>query len=291
MSRFFKSYQLAPNCPPPMSWDDYSQKVQAEWGALLNSSQGEEESPIQAFLETHPCMVPGAQSMSGPSGHSAFPAALIRQPKLPGFSHKFPDFMWIAMNSAMIYAVLIEIEAPKKKWFNRDGTPTAQFTQARNQLTEWRAWFHEPVNQQSFLTHYNPPYQRERRLVPEFVLIYGRRAEFRGKPQLTKKRAAEHREDEHIMTFDRLEPIFVSAQYMTVASKEEGYRAVSIPATVELGPAFSEYRAMISGKEQCMAKSPFMTDERKDFLANRFAYWDAYAQTEGLRFKNYGDRE
>jgi hypothetical protein len=205
-----KRYEIETDSPPAMAWDEYEVKVQTEWTALLNSARGQDEKPIQAFLETHPCMVPGAQSMSGPSGHFAHPMALIRQPILPGFSHKIPDFMWIATNSAKIYAVLIEIEAPKKKWFNRDETPTALFTQARNQLTVWRAWFKEPLNQQTFLAHYQPPFRDERPLVPQFVLIYGRRAEFEEKPDLTKKRAAEERNDEYFMTFDRLEPISTS---------------------------------------------------------------------------------
>lgn len=274
-----------------MTWDDYANKVQAEWKALLDSDAGQGEKPIQRFLETHPSLVPGAQSMSGPSGHSAYPAALIRQPKLPSFDYKIPDFMWIAVDSAKIYAVMIEIEAPKKKWFNKDETPNAKFSQAKDQLTKWRVWFREPRNEEAFLDYYNlPSWRRDRRFVPQFVLIYGRRAEFEGKPNLTKKRANEERESEYFMTFDRLKPIHDSSQYMTIERNKSGYKAVSIPATVQLGPVFSQYRSLISGKEYCVDSSHYMTNERKGFLTRRLAYWDEYGRNPG-GLMNSGDRE
>lgn len=180
---------------------------------------------------------------------------------------------WLAADSAKIYAVVIEIEAPKKNWFKKDGTPTDKFSQARNQLTEWRAWFQEPQNQQAFLEYYNlPPWRQHRRFVQQFVLIYGRRAEFAGDSNLTKKRSNEERDGEYFMTFDRLEPMHDSSQYMTVERNKSGYQAVSIPATVKLGPGLAQYRSMISGKEGCVATSPYMTSERKRFLTTRFDY-------------------
>jgi hypothetical protein len=126
--------------------------------------------------------------------------------------------------------------------------------------------------------------------VSQFVLIYGRRAEFEEKPGLTKKRAAEERDDEYFMTFDRLEPISTSQQYMTVESKKDGYWAVSIPATVKLGPAYAYFRRPIQGKDECVERSPFMTEARKAFLRRRFAYWDKYGRTRG-GFMHTGDRE
>lgn len=71
-----RSYQLESG-PKALTWDRYSELVQRVWRDLLDAADDHDEAIFQKFLETHPCMVPGGQSMSGPSGHSAFPAALI----------------------------------------------------------------------------------------------------------------------------------------------------------------------------------------------------------------------
>ena len=140
MSLIMKKTYIIENAPPAVSWDEYSRNVECDWKALLESPEGQVESNIQRFLESHPCMVPGGQSMSGPSGHSAFPAALITQPRLAGFGERVPDFLWIATDSLHVYAVLIEIEAPTKKYFTGKGTQSADFSQAQGQLAEWKAW-------------------------------------------------------------------------------------------------------------------------------------------------------
>lgn len=285
-----QTYEMAVSPPPAMPWKEYAARVEAEWAALLNSPEGASEASIQTFLETHPSMVPGAQSMSGTSGHSAFPTALIKQPKLPGFSDRFPDFMWIAADSGTIYAVVVEIESPKKLWFNRNGTQTADFSQAHNQLTEWRIWFEEPRNQQAFLAHYNPPAQF-RRFLPQYVLVYGRRAEFERRPDSAGKRQHLQRSEEYFMSFDRLRPISTSEEYITVESKKDGYRAISIPATIELGPRNADNRSLIADKVKAVDSSPFMTEERKAFLKRRFAYWDDWANQYKQGLINLGDRE
>lgn len=288
-----KKYEMEKG-PPAISWEEYSQLVEMDWRNLLNSKEGETERNIQAFLENHPCMVPGGQSMSGPSGHPAYPAALISQPRLPGFSERIPDFMWIASDSGTTYAVVIEIEAPTKRWFRKDGQPSAELTQAQNQLTEWRIWFEQPRNQQAFLEHYCEPLrQRRRRFLTQYVLIFGRRSEFDGKEDLASKRPLLQRANEYYMTFDRLHPIKDHDQYMTVRSDGNGYHAVSIPATLQLGPCLSDYRADVSDKQHVVDKSPFMSDERKAFIKRRISYWDEKAREplQKLQIFNTGDWE
>lgn len=278
----------------PLSWDDYSMEVEKAWHELINSEEGKVEANIQAFLEMHPCLVPGGQSMSGPSGHSAYPAALIAQPRLPGFNARVPDFMWIATDSGTTYAVVIEIEAPTKKWFRKDGTPTAHLTQAQHQLTEWRIWFEKPYNQQAFLEHYcRPSYLHRRMFLPQYVLIFGRRSEFEGRDDLASKRPRLERDDEYYMTFDRLHPIKDHDQYMTVRNDGRGYHALSVPATFKLGPSLQEHRSAIAGKADVVDKSPFMSDARKEFLKRRMPYWDAKRESEKgkMRFYSTGDWE
>jgi hypothetical protein len=72
--------------------------------------------------------------------------------------------------------------------FQKDGTPTAEFTQAKNQLSEWKVWFGKPENQMAFVRDYALPFPRLK-LEPQYVLIYGRRAEYEGDEHLTRLRS------------------------------------------------------------------------------------------------------
>lgn len=109
------SYAKILNPPPPMPWKDYEAIVSSEWNILLSSIKNGEEKRVQAFLETHHCMIPGAYSLPMPTGGWPFPAAVISQPPLRGLTTKIPDFMWLAVDSATLHVVLIEIESPLKK--------------------------------------------------------------------------------------------------------------------------------------------------------------------------------
>jgi hypothetical protein len=283
---------MVENPPSAMSWQEYSHLVMDQWQALLNSEAGLIEKNIQDFLERHPCMVPGAHSMSISSGHAAYPTALIRQPKLPGFSHHIPDFMWLATDSLTNYAVMIEIESPKKQWFTSSGRPSADFTQAHDQLHNWRIWIEEPANQSLFMQNYWPTASPHKSFRPEYVLIYGRRNEFERQPSLTKKRFALQRDGEYHMTFDRLAPDPKADQYITVTRRQEGYVAEYIPPTIKLGPMFAERRALISGKDIAVDRSELISPERKAFLKKRFMYWDGLLKTHPkFGFSNLGDWE
>lgn len=278
--------------PPAISWNEYCSNLMRDWHALLNSPDAEVEKNIQIFLERHPCLVPGGQSMSGPSGHSAFPAALITQPRLPGYIERIPDFLWIATDSLNVYAVLIEIESPVKKQFNQDGTPTAKFTQAQNQLTQWKAWFSEPSNVQLFRDAYCPQGQfGNRKFTPQFVLIYGRRSELEDRPELVPIRAQMQRGQEFHMTFDRLHPIKDHDQYMTVKLSQKKFEAVSVPATLKLGPMMSDYRSLIGGKEAVIPETSYLSEVRKSFLLRRVAYWDCWHKSKAGGIMNLGDEE
>ncbi len=82
-------------------------------------------------------------------------SALFRLPELRGQGRSFrPDFMWVTRSSSLITPILIEIEKPTKKWFKKDGRPTERFTQAHDQLNDWRGWFAHPENQTIFRNQY-----------------------------------------------------------------------------------------------------------------------------------------
>jgi hypothetical protein len=65
-----------------MGWDRYEAREKAEWAELLASEQGCDERRIHQFLVEHPSMIPGAYSMTGPSGHAPFPYAVLSESPL-----------------------------------------------------------------------------------------------------------------------------------------------------------------------------------------------------------------
>ncbi len=218
-----RTYELNANPPSGMAWEEYEQRVLAEWTSLLASEEGCDERRVHEFLVRHPSMIPGAHSMTGPSGHSPFPLAVLSESPLSGIGMKVPDFIWLASDSANFTPVFIEIESPRKRWFRKDEAPTQHLSQAVNQLAQWQAWLNLPENAAVFYQSFEIPeyLRRHRTLRPEFVLIYGRRKEFEVRPQLTRLRAQFERHGQVVMTFDRLRPDKDCSQYLS-ATKRNG---------------------------------------------------------------------
>src|ERR1035441_9950224 len=124
-----RTYELAPNAPLSMSWEEYSERATAEWDLLLNSDAGGDEGLIHNFLLQHPCFVPGAHGVTGPWGHAPYKRALLSECPLDGVGKRIPDFIWLANNSEAFAPVFIEIESPCKRWFTKQGEPTHDLTQ------------------------------------------------------------------------------------------------------------------------------------------------------------------
>lgn len=115
-------YRAASEATAPGRPDEhvYNDLLMAQWCALLDSPESQDERLLHAFLERHPSLLPGSATVDGDSGHAAYPLGVITRPKLPGLSHREPDFMWLATDSESLYPVLIEIETPHKQWFYGD---------------------------------------------------------------------------------------------------------------------------------------------------------------------------
>ena len=71
--KFERTYTMHPNPVSPMAWDRYEARVKAEWAELWASEQGCDERRINQFLVEHPSLIPGAYSITGPSGRVPFP--------------------------------------------------------------------------------------------------------------------------------------------------------------------------------------------------------------------------
>jgi hypothetical protein len=245
----------------------YFELIMQRWQALLDSPESSDERLLQTFLERHPSLLPGSDSVDGPSGHPPFPMSVVSKPKLAGLSDREPDFMWIATDSGSIYPILIEIETPQKPWFYGERAEIhSDLTHAQGQLAEWRAWFNRGQNRTAFLDDYQIPSQlRQRRLEPRFVLIYGRRANFEGSARRRQKRAELAREDERLMSFDRLSPTRHGQLYSCVRKTQDGYQVVAVPPCLTIFNNGGEYQP-VGGWDQALDDCPDMAPARREYL-------------------------
>ncbi|MDD9988242.1 MAG: DUF4263 domain-containing protein [Spirochaetaceae bacterium] len=244
-------------------------------------SQDDVDEPcLQTYFEQHPAML--LQIV----GHCPMHCSLITQPDLIGTYIRRPDFMMIAKDSGEWRPILIEIESPEKRIFTKDGKTRSDFNHARDQLTEWRSWFRDHSNVDQFKERYGIPNYIERELMMrmETVLIYGRRSEFDGNPNLTKFRASLMKPSEHLMSFDRLSSLKMNDLdcqiAMTIKPTGSGhFQAVWVPETFSLGPEFADRLHYISGIESAIYNNPNISDERKRFLVERIDYWKTWSRS------------
>ena len=202
--------------------------------------------------------------------------------------------MMIAKNSAEWRPILIEIESPKKRIFTQGGKTRSEFNRARDQLTEWRAWFNDHSNVDQFNERYgiSDYTKRPLRMQIETVLVYGRRSEFDGDHSLTKFRASLMNRSDRLMSFDRLTDLKLNDLdcqiAITIKSTGSGhFKAVWIPETFTLGPEFANSLHYISGIDSAICSNPNISDARKNFLVERIDYWKAWARSGsgGIRWK------
>lgn len=276
-----RKYEMIPNPPPPLSWDNYAKESYKEYQTLLNT-KGHSESAFQEFFEENPSFVPGAFELFRQSGHYPFSQSLISQPEIYGapFKRK-PDFVWLAQDSLHFTPVFIEIERPDKKTFTQAGEQTAELTQALGQIAEWKAILSEPENVLSLYKCFCiPDRMREKTFQPQFALIFGRRDEFEGKIALQKKRAQLAQEKVDLISFDRLypEPKCTDMLCTTLAQRE--YMVRTIPPTYRYSPATADNLLIVSGFQEAISKMKRTSSERKEFLLNRFHYWYNYGSKE-----------
>jgi hypothetical protein len=274
-----------------MAWAEYDHLVREQWSSLLDSNPP--ETQVQAFLEQHPSMVPGAHlglGHLGASGHSPFLSALITQPKLQGLGVRVPDFLWMAKDSLHFNPVFVEIEAPGKRWMTTRGHQHHDLTQALHQLDEWEDWFRTPANQAVFLDTFKVPADlRDRRWAPVFVLIYGRREnESDGVEALRTRLLSRHR---FVIPYEHLKPDPHCSDYLCVRVRKGRLTALTVPPTARLAPMWAEDWARVDGKPEAAEATAGMPDGRAAFLASRFEYWDAWAAGGGRGLMDLADQE
>jgi hypothetical protein len=283
------TYTLVRDAPPPLEWEAYAGALAREFALLLDSGDCVERS-YQAFLESHPSLLPWAYGTFGGGHHGLIHGVVITQPRLPALAGKQPDFMMITRDTGSVYAVLVEIESPCKGWFTRQGRPTKHLTQAINQLREWKAWFEQSANAVKFQEEYQVPFSFDhRRFEQRYVLIYGRRHELL-ESGFAHMRSHHQAPDERFMSYDHLKPDENLRDAVTARVDGKGYRAVSVPPTLRLGPFQADDLVAVRGKETAVRANPLMPAERAAFLKSRFPYWDKWSRTGG-GIRNMADVE
>ena len=282
MTSGFEPVAIPPVGAERPAFEPYQRRVEAEFSALLSDAPGEKD--VQKFLERHPTLVPGALTPGSSSGHYPLHCALVTQPPLPGFRSRIPDFMWIATHSGTWYPTLIEIESPRKRLFTTDGHPTAEFTEARTQLAQWRVWFQNPTNVHQFLELYAIPdtWRRDRGWKLHTILIYGRRAEFDGSPELSRLRGSLMADDEDLISFDRLAPDPKLDGVITVRARGDGrFEAIWVPETFGTSASIADNLWRIDGISEALDRNDRIPVARRAFLKDRVEYWRAWAQSSG----------
>ncbi|MHB8794825.1 MAG: Shedu immune nuclease family protein [Candidatus Nanopelagicales bacterium] len=280
------SPQTAPEAPLP--WDVYETWLTAEWSALLSSEP--DEPAVQEFLTHNPSLLPGV-GVDGAGHHGPHLSAVFSQPQLQGIGkNRTPDFMWVTANSAEVVPVLIEIERPDKRYFNSsDGSVSAEFRHAHGQLAEWAQWWAEPANQLVFRQQFLDPIWNfsNRAIKPLYILIYGRRSELDADKtgNLNKFRAAQPRQNELIMTFDRLEPNPLIRNVASVHQHSDGRLSLlAVPSSFTTGWGISHMAVRCSQPEAGLFETvPLWTSERAARVRDRWRYWSEEGAAAGPR--------
>jgi transposase len=179
-----------------------------------------------------------------------------------------PKASKLASDSDMAYPILVEIETPHSRWWHSSGEELhSDFSHAQGQLAEWRAWFHRGRNLAAFADYYElPPFFRNRRIVPRFVLVHGRRGETGENPARLAKRAELRREDERLMTFDRLIPDPRIAEFLSVTHSARGYELLRVPQAFRVIDWDDHRFAAIGGWKSALAETPDLSEARADFV-------------------------
>lgn len=287
-----KSYELALDAPSAMSWDEYARTAIAEYRALIAVVGREKESVIHEFFERNPSFVPGAFSYPR-SGHAPIHWGVFSKPRLSGEPGYIPDFLWLATATDCIYPIFVEIETPAKRWFTASGQATSEWTQAHDQILNWKRWLKNPSKMQAWIQSLRLPSQfsHDYELHPQFVLIYGSAKEFEERPELRSKRKAMESENTVLITFDNLVPDANADDFMSLRRRGQRVVAITVPPTFRPGPNLGLDILDVEGRVEAVRRESRMTQSRREFLAKRIPYWDSWMKSGARGMISTGDRE
>ncbi|MFL6116840.1 MAG: hypothetical protein ACJ786_36625 [Catenulispora sp.] len=111
---------------------------------------------------------------------------------------------------------------------------------------------------------------RRRQLTPRYVLIYGRRDDYAGSSRRLEKRAQLAREDERLMSFDRLTPAMHGPALACVVKRQDGYCAVSVPPSWTIVNDGDGYLP-VSGWDDALDVASDMSEARREYLKSELS--------------------
>ncbi|WP_194540459.1 Shedu anti-phage system protein SduA domain-containing protein [Paenibacillus sp. JZ16] len=278
MEIFSKKYEVIKDAPKEVTWEEYEKVTLKEYFDLLESSSNDENA-FQLFFEENPAYLPGALELFGQSGHYPHMHTLISQPKIGGPFSRIPDFLWLANDSLTFAPVFIEIEKPSKAMYTKDGSISSAFSQAIGQIYEWQTILNNPLNQLLFFDFFNIPQRlRQKYFNPQFLLIYGRRAEYDNNELLSGKRAAVRKDNIDIVSFDRLRPIRDYYQFTSSKVRNKEYIIKNIAPTFRYRADCAEELVLAKGFKEAIMNMKHTSVARKEFLNMRYEYWIEYGK-------------
>ncbi len=160
------------------------------------------EQIYQSYLEEHPVLIPQEFLLN----HGLHFDLVLR--KVPIGSDYCCDFMYLTKSTVRWHCVLVEIEKPTSRYFKTGSLDFhPNFQSACEQINDWRAWFENESNKNSFLSNAVGFLKTPISHTPvdmKYVLVHGRGAEIGGNAMALAKVRGLERSDFRIMTFDSL---------------------------------------------------------------------------------------
>ena len=160
------------------------------------------EQDIQNFLEKYPHILPGLDTF-----HHG-PMAQMIVTKFPLNVDFVTDFAFVSENSQCLEITFVEIESPKKRIFNKNGSFSRDYLDARQQLADWNGWAQHNLRNVAAL--FGPMekfiFGGGDCITLRSILIIGRRSELtsRKRQQRWAAENALRAASMNIMTYDRL---------------------------------------------------------------------------------------
>ena len=173
----------------------------SKYSNLLNETPSEQE--IQSYLENHTRFIPREFVQN----HGIHLSLVLRKLAI-GADYK-TDFFYFSKSTDDWHAVFIEIEKPSSKFFRKNSNKFhSDFTQALDQINQWRAWFRSNQNKGTFLSMVNsiqvPVHMASNPTFNKYVLVFGRRSEYEKNVDRRDLIGAKETDDFKIITFDSL---------------------------------------------------------------------------------------
>jgi hypothetical protein len=177
-------------------------QLRTDFLALLDRK--DVEQVYQDYIERNTLLVPREFVQN----HGVHFSMVLR--KVPFGADFKSDLFYLSKSSDDWNAVFIELEKPQSRFFKDGGNAFhPDFVQALQQINQWKAWFLEDGNHKGFLTGTinairlpavmarNPTYNK-------YVLVFGRRSEYKGNDQRRMLIKSQETDDFKIITYDSL---------------------------------------------------------------------------------------